>query len=105
MYVWVSLGGPNHGTTSANGGGDVSCVEMRVDSDFLKALKATDETPNAARYATCWSSCDEVIEPNDSVVLKASDAKNTKTGCLTHGGLKEDSKVYQQVRDFVALSS
>ena len=78
---------------------------MRIDSDFLNALNADDETPNAARYATWWSPCDEVIDPKESVVLKASDALNTKTSCMPHGQLKEDSKVYRAIRDFVSISS
>lgn len=103
--AWVSLGGPNHGTTTANACGDASCVEMRVGSEFLTALNASDETPNAARYATWWSPCDEVIDPDDSVILKAADAVNTKTACMPHRQLKEDSKVYQAVRDFVAAAT
>ena len=33
---WVSLGGPNHGTETANFCFSTSCVEMRVGSTFLK---------------------------------------------------------------------
>jgi triacylglycerol lipase len=102
--AWVSLGGPNHGTTTAEACSDVSCVEMRIDSEFLNALNANDETPNSARYGTWWSPCDEVIDPNDSVVLQASDAANHKTSCMPHRQLKEDSKVYRAVRDFVATA-
>jgi triacylglycerol lipase len=99
--AWISLAGPNHGTTTAEACGDISCVEMRVGSDFLAALNTDDETPNAARYATWWSPCDEVIDPNESVIL-AADAANHKTSCMPHRQLKEDSKVYRAVRDWVA---
>ncbi|WP_460963263.1 esterase/lipase family protein [Parasphingorhabdus pacifica] len=96
---WVSLGGPNHGTTSANGCVDVSCEEMRIGSDFLDQLNSGDETPGSARYATWWSPCDEIIMPQDSTVL--SGASNTETACLSHGALHEDATVYAQVRDLV----
>jgi triacylglycerol lipase len=102
--AWVSLGGPNHGTKTAEACDDDSCVEMRVGSSFLTALNADDETPNAARYGTWWSPCDEVIDPNDSVILQAVDAANHKTSCMPHRQLKEDSKVYRAVRDFVAAA-
>ena len=38
-------------------------------STFLKSLNATDETPGLPRYATWWSPCDEVINPDSSVPL------------------------------------
>lgn len=97
---WVSLGGPNHGTTTANGCVDVSCTEMRPGSSFLQQLNAGDETPGATRYGTWWSPCDEIILPQDSTVL--SGATNTQTACLSHSALHEDATVYAQVRDYVS---
>ena len=96
---WVSLGGPNHGTDTANYCFDTSCVEMRQNSSFLKALNSGDETPGAVNYGTWWSPCDEVINPDSSVSL--SGATNTETACLEHTQLHEDAGVYAQVRDFV----
>lgn len=96
---WVSLGGPNHGTTSAYGCTQTSCLEMRPGSTFLNALNATDETPGAPRYATWWSACDMVIDPDNSVLL--SGAVNTQTACLSHSELMTDAAVYAQVRDLV----
>ena len=97
--AWVSLGGPNHGTTTANVCFSTSCVEMRPGSTFLTQLNATDETPGVPRYATWWSPCDEVINPQDSVLLTG--ATNTKTACLSHSGLLSDVTVYGQVRNWV----
>jgi triacylglycerol lipase len=97
--AWVSLGGPNHGTDTANACLDASCVEMRIGSNFLNTLNSGDETPGTARYSTWWSPCDTVINPDSSVAL--SGARNTQTGCLSHGGLVSDATVYGQVRDFV----
>lgn len=96
---WVSLGGPNHGTDTANFCFDTSCYEMRIGSSFLAALNAGDETPGLVNYRTWWSPCDTVINPDSSVSL--SGATNTKTACLSHSALYEDAKVYAQVRDFV----
>jgi triacylglycerol esterase/lipase EstA (alpha/beta hydrolase family) len=96
---WVSLGGPNHGTETANACFSTSCVEMRFGSTFLKELNATDETPGAVNYGTWWSPCDEIINPDSSVAL--SGATNTKTACISHTALTTDSTVYAQVREFV----
>ncbi|MFH8933793.1 esterase/lipase family protein [Streptomyces griseosporeus] len=97
--AWVSLGGPNHGTDSANSCLDTSCTEMRIGSDFLAALNSGDETPGSARYATWWSPCDTVINPDSSVAL--SGATNTRTACLSHTGLLTDATVYAQTRDMI----
>ncbi|MGW0466608.1 esterase/lipase family protein [Streptomyces sp. NPDC003027] len=97
--AWVSLGGPNHGTDTANSCFDASCHEMRVGSDFLTALNSGDETPGLPRYATWWSPCDSVINPDSSVAL--SGAVNTRTACLSHNGLLTDAAVYAQTRDMI----
>jgi triacylglycerol lipase len=96
---WVSLGGPNHGTTTANFCTQASCIEMRQNSTFLNALNAGDETPGSVRYATWWSPCDEIINPHTSVILTG--ATNTETECISHTALTTNEKVYTQVREFV----
>lgn len=96
---WVSLGGPNHGTETANFCFSTSCVEMRIGSTFLKELNATDETPGVVNYGTWWSPCDEIINPDSSVAL--SGATNTETACISHTALTTDETVYKQVREFV----
>ena len=96
---WVSLGGPNHGTDTANWCFDSSCVEMRVGSSFLTALNSGDETPGTVTYGTWWSPCDEIINPDSSVAL--SGATNRQTACMSHSSLYGDATVYGQVRDFV----
>src|SRR3954465_1924791 len=96
---WVSLGGPNHGTDTANFCFQTSCVEMRQGSSFLKTLNSGDETPGTVPYGTWWSPCDEVINPDSSVALTG--AANTQTACLEHSALQEDATVYGMVREFV----
>ncbi|HEX2314126.1 MAG TPA: triacylglycerol lipase [Thermomonospora sp.] len=98
--AWVSLGGPNHGTTTADSCSDTSCTEMRIGSAFLTDLNSGDETPPGPRYGTWWSPCDSIINPDDSTVL--SGAANTRTACLSHSALTSDATVYGQVRDLVA---
>ncbi|MGH2362040.1 MAG: esterase/lipase family protein, partial [bacterium] len=67
---WVSLAGPNHGTTWAYGCFFFSpCNQMIPGSSFLNALNSGDETPGAPRYGTWWSPCDELINPDTSTIL------------------------------------
>lgn len=97
---WVSLAGPNHGTTWAYGCFFFSpCNQMIPGSGFLNQLNSGDETPGAVRYGTWWSSCDELINPDTSTIL--SGATNTNVGCLSHSGVKDSAAVYAQFRDFV----
>lgn len=99
---WVSLGGPNHGTSTAylcylfSAG----CRDMIPGSGFLNHLNAGDETPGAVSYGTFWSWCDEVINPDSSTLL--SGATNVGVGCLGHSELRTNPSVFTQVRNFVA---
>jgi triacylglycerol lipase len=99
---WVSLGGPNHGTNTAYLCYPFSagCRDMVPGSGFLNSLNSGDETPGAVRYGTFWSSCDEVINPDDSVPL--SGATNTGVGCVGHSALRTDAGVFDRVRTFIA---
>lgn len=72
---------------------------MRPGSTFLNTLNTGDETPGNSRYATWWSPCDSVINPDSSVALTG--ATNTKTACLSHGELRTDATVYAQVKAHV----
>lgn len=96
---WVSLGGPNHGTSTANFCFSTACVEMRASSTFLKELNAGDETPGAVNYGTWWSPCDEIINPDSSVLLTG--ATNNETACISHSALLTNETVYTGVREFV----
>jgi triacylglycerol lipase len=94
--AWVSLAGPNHGTETARLCGDVSCVEMRPGSEFLRALNSGDETPGSPRYATWVSPCDGVVNPRASVALTG--AANHTTGCLNHSAVHTSQEVYGEVK-------
>jgi triacylglycerol esterase/lipase EstA (alpha/beta hydrolase family) len=96
----ITLGGTNHGTTTAQICFLTSCREMWPNSSFVTALNADDESWGTPAYGTWWSPCDEVINPDDSALLSGG-ATNTETACLQHSQLHEDATVYAQVRDFV----
>lgn len=97
--AWVSLGGPNHGTDIAYACFSTACAEMRPGSSFLDEPNAGDESPGDVRYATWWSPCDSVINPDSSVPVEGAD--NTQTACIGHSDLHQDATVYGQVATFV----
>ncbi|SCG45704.1 esterase/lipase family protein [Micromonospora halophytica] len=96
--AWVSLGGPNHGTGWAYACWVQACYDMRPGSGLLTTLNAGDETPGSVRYATWWSPCDGIINPDSSVIL--SGATNTKTGCIGHNSIPTNRTVAAQVVGF-----
>ncbi|MFE1415963.1 esterase/lipase family protein [Streptomyces sp. NPDC058746] len=99
---WVSLAGPNHGTSTAWACAlwDQACRDMTPGSYVVKSLGSGDETPGAVKYATFWSDCDEVVNPDASVPL--SGAVNTPVGCLKHNDLLGDDATAAGVRAFLA---
>lgn len=99
VEAWVSLAGPNHGTGWAYGCLSWSCFEMRPGSSFLDELNKGKETPGDTRYGTWWSSCDEIINPDDSVILKGAD--NNRTACISHNWFLYDGQVYSDVRNWI----
>lgn len=99
---WVSLGGPNHGTSTALLCAlfSAGCRDMVPGSGFLNALNSGDETPGSTNYGTFWSNNDAVINPDSSVLL--SGATNTGVGPVSHTSLHTDAGVFNLVRNFVA---
>ena len=99
--AWVSLAGPNHGTTDVENQDcqTTPCKEIIPGSSFLGALNAIDETPGLVRYATWRSNCDATIIPTASVVL--SGATNNTIACIAHLDFLTDATVYAQVRNFI----
>ncbi|MFG2980083.1 esterase/lipase family protein [Streptomyces sp. NPDC048258] len=99
---WVSLAGPNRGTSTAWACAlwDQACRDMTPGSYVVKNLNGGDETPGTVKYATFWSNCDEVVNPDDSVPLTG--AANTPVGCLKHNDLLGDDATSAGVRSFLA---
>lgn len=107
---FVSLGGPNHGTSSAAlvfcSSTPMSCEQMNYNSTFLTTLNAGDETPGSVRYQTIGSDCDPVINPDDSVMLSGAIENlvwdTPFSSCWdSHSLLRTDSWVYGKVKPFV----
>ena len=99
---WVSLAGPNHGTNWAYVCYLFSrgCRDMIPNSDLLTALNSGDPTPGSTNYGTFWSNSDDIINPDDSVLLTG--ATNTFAGSIEHSDFLSRADVFTMVRNFVA---
>ena len=93
---WVSLAGANHGTLVSLCFWWAACREMFYNSDFVKALNATDETPGTATYTALWSDKDAVILPNSSSQL-ASGARNIRVP-IGHNEFPGSQAVFNTIR-------
>jgi triacylglycerol lipase len=101
---FVSLGGPNHGTTTTNTvqcGFIPSCVEMRPGSAFLTALNEGDETPGDVDYATIRTPIDELVVPSASTELDGAQNRLVKDETVTHIGLLTDADTIERTYKLV----
>jgi triacylglycerol lipase len=73
----VTLGTPHHGTRLGDLGQSPSAVQMRLSSDWLQALAASEHTrqPSPYRGWTCfWSTCDNIVFPASTATLAGAHA-------------------------------
>lgn len=96
---WVSLAGANHGTLISLCFWSAGCREMFYNSDFSRALNASDETPGSATYTAFWSDRDAVILPNSSARL-ASGATNVLLS-IGHNDFPGSAAVFNALRPIV----
>jgi triacylglycerol lipase len=74
----VTLGSPHHGTSQAAlgaefaGGCSKACEQLVPDSDLLRRLNASDETPAGPLWVTVRSTSDQVVTPVDSAALSGA---------------------------------
>lgn len=72
----VTLGSPHHGTSLAALALDlapdacpVGCQQLATESDLLRALSASDETPSGPTWVSLWSTDDRTVVPPESAAL------------------------------------
>lgn len=100
---WVSIGGPNHGSTWAPVCVPIypiPCSQMIPGSPFLLKLNYGDETPGSVRYLTQTSVCDVIVVPSVTST-PLSGATNTVVGCLEHTDMNKQTVVYDGIRAFL----
>jgi triacylglycerol lipase len=102
----VSLAGPEHGTTFANGLTrfhlcSPACWQMRDDARFIAALNHPDETPGPVSYTTIRTPRDEFVRPAASARLQGARNISVERICprrrIGHLALTTDGAVYRLV--------
>jgi triacylglycerol lipase len=74
----LTLGSPHHGTSQAAlgaefaGGCSKACEQLVPESDLLRRLNASDETPSGPLWITVRSTSDQVVTPVDSAALSGA---------------------------------
>ncbi|MBJ7457728.1 MAG: lipase [Thermoleophilaceae bacterium] len=100
---WVSIGGPNHGTTWAPVCVPIypiPCAQMIPASPFQVKLNLGDETPGSVRYLTQASTCDVIVVPSVATTPLVG-ATNKIVGCLEHSAMNKTAVSYDGVRAFL----
>jgi pimeloyl-ACP methyl ester carboxylesterase len=92
----VLVGTPNHGTDAASlgqlaGACPAACQQMVPGSSFLQQLNRGDPTPDGPAWITVRSADDEVVRPDDTVVLDGASNVLLQDICagaaVSHSGL------------------
>jgi triacylglycerol lipase len=105
---YVSLAGPNHGISSADGlciGG--SCFpaawQMRSRSNFLAALNRGPETPPGVSVTSIYSRTDELVQPYSTAPLRGGSNIAVQDVCpgraVDHVSMADDAVVFTLVLD------
>lgn len=99
----LTLGSPHHGSdvaalaTEAAGSCPTACEQLVPDSDLLRRLNASDETPDGPRWITVRSTSDTVVTPTDSASLSGALDVLVQQVCpgstVAHGQLPSDPVV------------
>ena len=96
----ITIGSPHHGTWLARFALSRNARQMRLGSDWLTALAAT-ETPSRYRRFTCfYGHCDNVVVPAASATLSGAD--NRHVAGTAHVQLAFEGAVFDEVARWLA---
>ncbi|MCR4514168.1 hypothetical protein [Aeromicrobium sp. 50.2.37] len=103
----LTIGSPHHGTDVAAlaveiaGSCPTACEQLVPDSDLLRGLNASDETPAGPEWVTLRSDADRVVVPTDSAELEGALNLRVQQLCpragTTHRALPGDAAVLATV--------
>jgi triacylglycerol esterase/lipase EstA (alpha/beta hydrolase family) len=84
----VTLASPNHGTdlaAVASGLGSTTCPtacqQLATDSELLRELNRSDETPAGPRWAAIWTEDDKTVVPPRSGILDGATGFSVQSVC------------------------
>ena len=99
----VTIATPHAGTRLGAHGRGANITQMRLGSDWLARLAAT-ESPESRRRFTCfWSHCDNIVFPTRSATLAGAD--NRHLPVTPHVQMVEHPAVFEEVLRIVTTTS
>jgi pimeloyl-ACP methyl ester carboxylesterase len=92
----ITIGTPHRGTWLAQLAMPMNARQMRVDSDWMRALAAR-EPPNLHELITSWwSECDQIVYPPPTAVFPGSEAKQLRG--VGHIALTGREEIWNEIR-------
>jgi triacylglycerol esterase/lipase EstA (alpha/beta hydrolase family) len=71
----ITIGTPHGGTWIAHQGRGANARQMRLGSDWLRALAAAEPASRARLFTCWWSECDQIVGPAPTAVLPGSEER------------------------------
>jgi CheY-like chemotaxis protein/triacylglycerol esterase/lipase EstA (alpha/beta hydrolase family) len=99
----ITLGTPHHGTALARFGLGRNAVQMRRDSEWLRALARSEDAATRALLTSIYTHHDNIVSPRDSCRLEG--ARNLEFGGIGHVALGSNPRVLAAVMEELAASS
>lgn len=96
----ITLGTPHRGTWLARWAHTPNGVQMRQDSDWLRALAQAEPAARAQRFTCVYSNTDNIVFPATSATLDG--ARNVLVEGVAHVALACDEAVRAQVMAWIA---
>jgi len=95
LHRLVTIASPHAGTRLGAHGRGLNIRQMRVGSDWLARLAASETPTTRARFTCFWSHCDNIVFPTRSATLAGAD--NRHLPVTPHVQMVEHPAVFDEV--------
>jgi pimeloyl-ACP methyl ester carboxylesterase len=92
----ITIGTPHRGTWLAGLAMAANTRQMRVDSDWMKALVAREPPTLPNLITSWWSECDQIVYPPPTAVFPGSEAKQLRG--VGHIALTAREEIWNEIR-------
>jgi pimeloyl-ACP methyl ester carboxylesterase len=76
LHRLVTIASPHGGTVLGAHGRGANIRQMRLGSDWLARLAASESVASRARFTCFWSHCDNIVFPTRSAILAGADNRH-----------------------------
>jgi pimeloyl-ACP methyl ester carboxylesterase len=92
----ITIGTPHRGTWLARMAMAENVRQMRVDSDWMKALAAGEPSTLPGLITSWWSECDQIVYPPPTAVYPGSEARQLRG--VGHIALTAREEIWNEIR-------